>query len=216
MPGLGPPKRDQFFQFLQAAMGEFGINTPAREAAFVAQLAHESGAAPLHGGNLGADRRAAPLRAGEHARDASSATRRRVTASGSRAVDRSRSPAGRTTAASATCSSLDLLAAPERAAVPDAAFRIAGLFWKKNGLNELADQATPDAFREITRRINGGFNGLKDREQFYATARRCSASPRPRPEAARRWSPARARSRRSSGGTRQSSRTPGASPVASA
>jgi hypothetical protein len=51
------------------------------------------------------------------------------------------------------------------------AFRIAGLYWSKKGLNELADQATDDAFREITRRINGGFNGLADRQQFYATAR---------------------------------------------
>jgi hypothetical protein len=45
------------------------------------------------------------------------------------------------------------------------------LYWQKNGLNELADLATPDAFREITKRINGGLNGIKDREQFYATAR---------------------------------------------
>lgn len=55
--------------------------------------------------------------------------------------------------------------------MPDLAFRIAGLFWMKKGLNELADVATPDAFREITRRINGGFNGLEDRERFYAAAR---------------------------------------------
>ena len=45
--------------------------------------------------------------------------------------------------------SVDLLSAPERAAVPDLAFRIAGLYWSKKGLNELADRATPDAFREI-------------------------------------------------------------------
>ena len=66
---------------------------------------------------------------------------------------------------------VDLVASPERAAQPDLAFRIAGLYWSKKGLNELADQATPEAFREITRRINGGFNGLADRQQFYDTAR---------------------------------------------
>ena len=66
----------------------------------------------------------------------------------------------------------DLVADPARAALPELAFRIAGLFWSKKGLNELADRATPDAFREITRRINGGFNGLEDRQKFYAVARR--------------------------------------------
>ena len=66
----------------------------------------------------------------------------------------------------------DLVVDPARAALPELAFRIAGLFWSKKGLNELADRATPDAFREITRRINGGFNGLEDRQKFYAVARR--------------------------------------------
>jgi predicted chitinase len=65
----------------------------------------------------------------------------------------------------------DLVADPARAALPELAFRIAGLFWSKKGLNELADRATPDAFREITRRINGGFNGLEDRQKLYAVAR---------------------------------------------
>ena len=31
-------------------------------------------------------------------------------------------------------------------------------------------EMTDDAFREITRRINGGFNGLEDRRRFYAAA----------------------------------------------
>jgi len=66
---------------------------------------------------------------------------------------------------------IDLVADPARAALPELAFRIAGLFWSKKGLNELADLATHDAFREITRRINGGFNGLEDRQKFYAVAR---------------------------------------------
>ncbi|MGH9143583.1 MAG: glycoside hydrolase family 19 protein, partial [Vicinamibacterales bacterium] len=68
---------------------------------------------------------------------------------------------------------IDLQTTPERAALPDLAFRIAGLFWSKKGLNELADEATSDAFKEITRRINGGFNGLAERQQFYAAA--CAA-----------------------------------------
>src|SRR5262249_18579058 len=67
---------------------------------------------------------------------------------------------------------VDLVADPTRAANSDVAFRIAGLFWSKNGLNELADLATAEAFTQITKRINGGTNGLADRQAFYAVARK--------------------------------------------
>jgi putative chitinase len=47
-------------------------------------------------------------------------------------------------------------------------FRTAGLFWQKNGLNELADG---EKFETITRRINGGLTGLPDRLKYYARAK---------------------------------------------
>ena len=43
MPHLNAGRRDAFFPHLDAAMREFGIDTPPRQAAFLAQLAHESG-----------------------------------------------------------------------------------------------------------------------------------------------------------------------------
>lgn len=43
MPSIPPPRREALLPFLRAAMAEFAIETPARVAAFVAQLAHESG-----------------------------------------------------------------------------------------------------------------------------------------------------------------------------
>jgi hypothetical protein len=64
---------------------------------------------------------------------------------------------------------VDLVNNPERAATPEVAFRVAALFWKSKGLNELADAQN---FREITRRINGGFNGLEERLKFYERAKR--------------------------------------------
>lgn len=48
-------------------------------------------------------------------------------------------------------------------------FRIAGQFWKLNGLNELADQ---QQFKSITKRINGGYNGLDDRIKYYERAKK--------------------------------------------
>ena len=46
MPQLSRSKGTAFFPFLSAAISEFGIDTPERAAAFLAQLAHESGQLP--------------------------------------------------------------------------------------------------------------------------------------------------------------------------
>lgn len=43
---------------------------------------------------------------------------------------------------------------------PQLAVDVACWFWKNRGLNGLADQ---DDVRAVTRRINGGLNGLEDR-----------------------------------------------------
>lgn len=51
---------------------------------------------------------------------------------------------------------------------PEWAVMTAGWFWDKHQLNTLADQ---DNVRAITRTINGGFNGLKDREAYLALAK---------------------------------------------
>lgn len=41
-------------------------------------------------------------------------------------------------------------------------------FWKRHNLNRLADA---DDLRGITRRVNGGYNGLEDREQYLNRAK---------------------------------------------
>ena len=42
MPALPAAKRAALLPFLQQAIDEFGMDSPPREAAFLAQLAHES------------------------------------------------------------------------------------------------------------------------------------------------------------------------------
>ena len=170
MPGLPAAKNAQFLPFLQAAMTEFAIDAAARAAAFLAQLAHESGQFRFMEeiwGPTPAQRRYEP--------PTTLATQLGNTDPGDGHRFKGRGPIQITGRANyrrfGDLLGLDLIAEPERAADPQAAFRIAGLFWSKKGLNELADQATADAFREITRRINGGFNGLAEREKFYAVAR---------------------------------------------
>ncbi|NMX61124.1 glycoside hydrolase family 19 protein [Pseudomonas sp. WS 5079] len=61
-----------------------------------------------------------------------------------------------------------LLHFPELLEQPQWAAESAAWFWHSNGLNELADQ---DQFTAITRRINGGLNGLEHRQQLWAKAR---------------------------------------------
>lgn len=63
---------------------------------------------------------------------------------------------------------IDLLAQPERAAEPDLAVRIACLFWIDRALNAAADR---DDLEAITRRINGGINGLASRRTYLARAK---------------------------------------------
>lgn len=45
----------------------------------------------------------------------------------------------------------------------------AGWFWKRKGLNALADR---DDVRAVTKRINGGYNGLADREDWLVQAKK--------------------------------------------
>ena len=42
----------------------------------------------------------------------------------------------------------------------------AGYWWWSNGMNELCDKNP--TVRQVTRRVNGGYNGLTDREYYYA------------------------------------------------
>ncbi|MGZ0719038.1 glycoside hydrolase family 19 protein [Pseudomonas palleroniana] len=61
-----------------------------------------------------------------------------------------------------------LLQQPELLEQPQWACESAAWFWQSNGLNELADK---DLFDTITRRINGGLNGMEDRLQLWARAK---------------------------------------------
>lgn len=60
---------------------------------------------------------------------------------------------------------VDFEAAPELVTEPDHALKPALVEWTRGNLNALADK---NDIRGITRRINGGFNGLADRESWFA------------------------------------------------
>ena len=62
---------------------------------------------------------------------------------------------------------LDLINQPEQLEKPQHACMSAAWFWATKGLSTLADEGK---FETITRRINGGGNGMADRQMLYAHA----------------------------------------------
>lgn len=160
MPNCAAAKRTDYLPFIQQAMAEFDITSYLREAAFLAQLAHESG----------------ELRYMEEiASGAAYEGRANLgnTQPGDGKRFKGRGPIQLTGRANykryGDLLGLDLINNPTIAATKEVGFRIAGQFWKLNGLNELADQ---QQFKSITKRINGGYNGLDDRIKYYERAKK--------------------------------------------
>lgn len=63
---------------------------------------------------------------------------------------------------------VDLEGSPDMAADPEISVRVALLYWKRKGLNGWADK---DDIKAITKRINGGYNGLDDRKLYLKRAK---------------------------------------------
>ena len=148
---------------LNAAMAEFGIDTPLRQAAFLAQVGHESG-------QLRYVRELASGAAYEGRADLGNV----LAGDGVRFKGRGLlQVTGRANyAACGVALGLDLLAAPQLLEQAVAACRSAGWFWQSRGLNRLADAGDQE---RVTRRINGGVNGLTERLALYQTARKVLA-----------------------------------------
>ena len=166
MPNLAPAKCQAYLPHLNQALREYEINTMLRSAAFVAQLAHESGEFRYMEelwGPTPAQRRYEPV--------CDLAARLGNTQAGDGRRFKGRGPiqiTGRFNYAKyGGLLGVDLAGNPDLAATPAIAFATAGLFWMNNGLNALADA---QRFEAVTRRINGGVNGLADRQKYYARA----------------------------------------------
>lgn len=71
---------------------------------------------------------------------------------------------------------IDFILQPDLLAMPKFAALSAAEYWHRNGLNELAKHlggnADADTFKAITKRINGGYNGLKERMEIYNLCKR--------------------------------------------
>ena len=161
LPNAGT-KAGVFAPVLNTAMGKFGIVTPARVAAFIAQIGHESGQLRYVREIWGPTKQ----QAGYEGRKDLGNT---VPGDGSKFRGRGLiQVTGRANyAACGEALGLDLLKHPELLEEPQHAAMSAAWFWHRAGLNTLADQGQ---FVKITRRINGGLTGQDDRQALYGTA----------------------------------------------
>ncbi len=167
MPQASRERLQAFAAPLAEAMRQFAIDANLRRAAaFIAQLAHESGQFRFMQELWG------PTAAQQRYEPRSDLARRLGnTEPGDGFRYRGRGPIQVTGRANYAryggLLGIDLVGQPDLAATPEVGFRVAGLFWDRNGLNALADAGD---FTAVTRRINGGTNGLEDRERFHARA----------------------------------------------
>jgi putative chitinase len=167
MPKLPQAKRQLYLPFMNKVMGIYEIDTPLRASAFLAQVAHESGELKFMEEIWGPT---AQQKKYEPPSDV--AKRLGNTQPGDGFRYRGRGPIQITGRANykkyGDLLGVDLIGNPDLAATPQYAFSTAGLFWKLNGLNELADV---EDFVTITKRINGGLNGLEERQRYYEIAK---------------------------------------------
>ena len=187
---IGTPQEtaEKWVPWLNMTMHKYDINNPRRQAMFLAQLAHESGnfRHVVENLNYSADalervfKKYFPTRelAEEYARKPEKIANRVYAnrmgngdeESGDGWKYRGRGLIQLTGlnnyANYAMHANTEALTKPEIVQEPEFAVDSAGWFWAVNRLNPMAD--TGDV-RSVTRRINGGFNGLADRESKYNT-----------------------------------------------
>jgi putative chitinase len=155
-------KHPEYLDNINDALVEGSINTCLRQAAFLAQLAHESG-------QLVYMEELASGAAYEGRKDLGN------TQPGDGKRFKGRGPIQLTGRANYRLAGqalgIDLEADPEQVKTPYVGFRTSVWFWTSHKLNDLADQGTLESFRQITKKINGGTNGQADREQYWAKAK---------------------------------------------
>jgi putative chitinase len=159
MPAAGT-RCVRFLDPINEAMHEFDMNTMARKRSFLAQIAHESG----------------QLR---YTQEIASGVRYEGRADlgntqpGDGVRFKGRGLIQITGRANYTACMLaldiDCVEHPKLLEQPRDAARSAGWFWKSHGLNELADLGDQV---KVTKRINGGTNGLPERLAFFEAASR--------------------------------------------
>lgn len=160
MPRAMQKRIDLYFEPLVKGMTRYGIDTPRQIAHFVAQLAHESGSL-LYAEEL----------ASGSAYDGRTDLGNTEPGDGPRFKGRGLIQlTGRSNYRDySQFTGVDYVGDPTRLALdPFACVDVACWFWKTRGLGPLAEA---DDAKAVTKRINGGYNGLDDRLEHLARAK---------------------------------------------
>jgi len=162
-----------FASALTLAMDKYQINTRLRMAAFIAQVGHESGQF-RYVKELGGDQYLSKYDTGTLAKRLGNTPE----ADGDGQKYRGRGLiqiTGRDNYLACSKSLFGddrLLRTPETLELAEWAAKSAAWFWNSRNLNSLADAGDMSG---ITKRINGGFNGLAERLAFYERAKKVLA-----------------------------------------
>lgn len=158
MPNLPKDTATTYLPYLNSAMDEAQINTVARQAAFLAQVAHESVELKYFeeiasGADYEGRKDLGNIKPGDGRRY------------------KGRGPLQLTGRANyhlaGQALGIDLENNPACATDLDVAFRVSCWFWNNKKLSPFADKGD---FEAITYRINGGYNGKANRERYYQKA----------------------------------------------
>ena len=156
-----------FISALNAAMSHHQLTTPKRIAAFLAQIGHESGEL-RYVRELGSDQYLSKYDTGTLAARLGNSPEADGQKYRGRGLIQITGRRNYLACSQALFGDERLLQQPDLLEQPQWACESAAWFWQSNGLNELADK---DQFTTITRRINGGLNGLENRMQLWARAK---------------------------------------------
>lgn len=149
-----------YAHWLNVYCTKYEIDTPLRLAAFLAQISHESGrfvyVEEIASGRFYEDRK-----------DLGNTQKGDGVRYKGKGLIQITGRANYTELAKDT--DVDFVSYPELLKEPEFAVMSACWFWDKRKLNALADE---ERFRDITRKINGGYHGLEDREKLYTKCKR--------------------------------------------
>lgn len=151
---------DRFLVFINRYAPEFGITTSLRMAHYLAQVAHESA-------ELKYTKELASGAEYEGRKDLGNTSRGDGVKYKGRGLIQLTGKANYK-AYKEYCG-FDVVAKPELLEQPLGATRSSMWYWQTHGLNALADK---DDMKAVTRRINGGYNGLADREKYLMRAKK--------------------------------------------
>lgn len=170
MGGILTSRANLWAPLISDAMREYGIDSRSQQAMFLAQIGHESG-------SLVYTREIASGEAYEGREDLGNVVRGDGRKFRGRGLIQITGRDNYRRASRALFGDERLLEDPTPLEKPPLAARSAAWWWKAAGLNALSDTNTEAAFRLVTRRINGGYNGLDDRLNRWARVKNVLSLP---------------------------------------